>query len=246
MNITELDHWKKGSDYWLTPIENVKEALKSNLNFIDERFPKWKSKYDENPSEYLNHEARREFFTTVRVILQNHQLSYIYIRDHLTDAEWWQQKVGTVGLQAKNQAIREYALMVKFFNVHAIAMATESTLRAIVRSSENDFSVTEMTGIEKLYNDILEKTELQMFRPLFDLIRLVKNTIHNNGIVYIYGEKDVEIKYKDRSFLFENGKTLDWLQEEFLVWLPEQINEVMFEIITSPLVSNITHCSRGK
>ena len=246
MNITEFYQWKKASDHWITPIENVKEALKYNLNTIDERFPNWKSKYDENTSEYLHHDARREFFTTVRVILQNHQLGYVYIRDHLTDEKWWQQKVGTVSLLAKHQAIREYAFMVKFFNVHAIAMATESTLRAIVRSSEKDFSVTGMTGIQKLYNDVLEKTELQKFRPLFDLLRLVKNTIHNNGIVYIFGEKDVEIKYKEKSFLFENGKTLDWLQEGFLVWLPEQINKAMFEIITSPLVSNIAYCPRGK
>ena len=245
MKITELDHWKKASDFWLTPIENVKEALKSNLNIIDERFPEWKLKYDGNPSEYLNHDARREFFTTIRIVLQNQQLAYVYIRDHLTDEEWWQLKIGAVSLQTKNQAIREHALMVKFFNVHAIAMATESTLRAIVRSSEDNFNVTGMTGIEKIYDDILEKTGLQKLRPLFDIMRLVKNTIHNNGIVYIYGERDVEIEYKEKTFLFENGNALDWLQEEFLVWLPEQINEAMFEIITSSMISNISHCPRG-
>lgn len=241
----DLNGWKRKADYWITPIEKVKNAFKTSLQKLDQDYPDWKSKYDSAPAEYLKHDARREFFTTIRIVLQNNQLGYIFIRDQLSNQNWWIHQVGQVKPMAITQAIREQALMLKFFNVHAIAMATESTFRAIVRAEPNIFGVTPMTGIEKLTNDLLTATSLEKYKNFFNILRLVKNTIHNNGVFYIYGGKNVHLSYNGRSFDFEIGKELSWLTEDFLVWMPAQLNDAMFELVTSSKIASIPYCPRA-
>ena len=78
---TNLAWWRSMADSWLTPIENVKEAALANGQRLDQEQPSWKAKREAAPTEYQKHDARREYFITMRVVLQNAQLSYIFMRD---------------------------------------------------------------------------------------------------------------------------------------------------------------------
>jgi hypothetical protein len=209
--ISDLDQWHHSADHWLTPIEQVKEALQANLQKLDTNYPLWKVKYDTTPQEYQKHDARREFFVTLRVILQNAQLGYIFTRDQLCNEAWWKKQAGEFRLRMADQAIREYFLMVKFFSVHATAMATEETLRAIIRSAPTIFTVAPTAEFQSVHRHILKVIGLQRLEALFEIIRLTRNTIHTNGIFFPKTGKDIRLPFKERQFEFNVGKTLDWL-----------------------------------
>ena len=87
-------------------------------------------------------------------------------------------------------------------------------------------------------------TALQELAPLFELIRLVRNTIHNNGVHRTQSGKDDTVVYAGRKFEFMHGQQLTWMGEDFLSWLPKQLNEAMSRIVQSDPVSGLTACPR--
>jgi len=239
-----LDYWRERADRWLTPMESVKSTVRTTRESLDKDHPSWKSAYEASQNDYLKHDARREFFVTMRVILQNAQLSYLYMRDQLSDEDWWIKQHGKFRSIAAIQALREYALMIKFFTIHALAMTLEETFRAIVRSAPKTFTVSPEGSFQSVYRHMLKVVSLQKFSELFEVIRNTRNTIHTNGIFRPKDGKNVQIIYKGRSFDFEVGRPLIWLQEDFLVWLPTELNEAMINIITSQPVATISKCPR--
>ena len=129
-----VEWWRGSADAQLTPLQEVKDQLRKTRLELDAAFPEWRAAYDADPAGYARHDARREFFVTLQLTLTNAQLSYTFMKDQLCDTQWWVDRVGEHRPVMVEQALREYALMVKFFTVYATATATEETLRAIVRA----------------------------------------------------------------------------------------------------------------
>ena len=67
----------------------------------------------------------------------------------------------------------------------------------------------------------LKLTGCKTSEPLFDLIRLIRNTIHTNGIYRPHKSVDKTIVYGGRSFFFEVGKQLTWMGDELPAWLAD-------------------------
>ena len=237
------DWWRASADAQLSLLESAKDKLRETRQQLDISFPSWRAAYTTNPTDYRHHDARREFFVGLQMILGNAQLTYTFMRDQLCDEDWWVAKAGKYRSGMVEQSLREQALMVKFFTVHAIAMTTEETLRAIVRAG-GPFSCPSTAEFASVVAHVLKVTELQHLDPLFQLIRLVRNTIHNNGVHRPKSGKNETVTYGSRTFQFVAGQELSWMGEEFLSWLPEQLNGAMREIVESAPVSSLAACPR--
>ena len=133
--------------------------------------------------------------------------------------------------------------MVRFFTVHATAVVTEETLRAIVRAGP-PFTCPETAEFGSVVAHVLKVTGLEELAPLFGLIRLVRNTLHNNGVHRPKHGQDELVTYSGQTFEFIVGQELTWLEENFLSWLPEQLNGAMSQIVQSDPVSGLTACPR--
>ena len=134
--MVSLAWWRASADAQLTPLQVVKDRLRKTRLELDDAFPSWRAPHDTDPTDFLYHDARREFFVSAQVILGNAQLSYTFIRDQLSDEQWWAVKAGEFGPAMAEEALREHASIVKFYTVHALAVATEEALRAIVRAGQ--------------------------------------------------------------------------------------------------------------
>lgn len=231
----DLNWWRTAADRWITPIEDAKAALRGNRERLDHEYPNWKAKLEAAPGQWWTHDARREWFVTVRVILQNAQLSLIFMRDQLSDTTWHTQMVGEFRPMAAVQVLREYSLMIKFYTVHATAATTEETLRAIIRADPSTFTTRPLKGLGPVYEHFLAVTQLTGFAPLFKIVRLTRNTIHTNGVFSPPDAQNVQVSYGNRQFVFEVGKGLDWLG----------LNEAMIQIVTAPVVAEIPDCPRA-
>ncbi len=241
----ELIRWQTLANQRITPIENIKTRIFSIRESIDQQFPAWRVSYDTNPQDYLSHDARREYFISLRVILQNAQLGYIYIRDHLTNENWWRSQIGEFREAVVFQALREQALMLKFYSFHAIAVVTEETCRAIVRAAPNIFGVRWQDPFYRVYSRLLELARCRQYEELFEVMRLTRNTIHTNGVFSPNDRQNQTISYGGRSFLFEVNRTLSWMGDDFPEWLAAEMSVAMQCVVSSPIVSGISQCPRG-
>lgn len=213
---------------------------------LDRRFPQWKAGYDANPQDYLNHDARREYFVSLRIILQNVQLGFVFIRDHLTHEDWWHRQIGEFRESAVFQALREHALMIKFFSFHTAAVATEETCRAIVGADQSTFGVDPGGSFHTIYKRLLKLTHCAPSEDLFEVMRLTRNTIHTNGVYRPQSLKNQTVSYGGRTFTFEVGKILAWMGDDFPEWLARELSQAMEAVIKSTLVSKIPACPRRK
>ena len=243
----ELARWKKFADTRLTPIEEIKTAIREIREGLDAEYPSWKAAYDASPADYLSHDARREYFVTLRTILQNAQLGFLYIREHLTNQDWWAEHTGEYHEGTVLQALREHALMIKFFSFHATASATEETLRAIVRADPPVFRLDpEAASFYSIFQRILKLSDCKrQYEDLFEIMRLTRNTIHTNGVYRPANHKNRIIDYGGRTFTFEVGKILAWMGDDFPEWLAREIARAMECVVRSPVVSQMTKCPRG-
>lgn len=234
----DLEWWRARADAQLSPLQNAKDALRQTREELDAAFPAWRESYESDPTDYAHHDARREFFVGLQVILTNAQLTYTFMKEQLCDVEWWDAKAGEYRPVMAEQALREQALMAKFFTVHAIAVTTEETLRALVRAGK-PFTCPSTAESASVVGHVLKITELQHLEPLFQILRLVRNTIHNNGVHRPQSGRDETVSYGGRTFEFTVGQQLTWMGEDFLPWLATQLNEAMNEIVRSVQVSGL-------
>lgn len=241
----ELDKWRAFADRRISPIEAIKEEIRAVREDLDQKFPAWKAAYNTNPQDYMSHDARREYFVSLRVILQNAQLGFIYIRDHLTQQDWWQAKVGEFRESAVLQTLREHALMVKFFSFHATAVATEETCRAIVRADPSRFGVDPSGTLYGIYPRLLKLSGCRQYGDLFEVLRLTRNTIHTNGVYRPEKPKNKTITFGGRTFTFEVGKILSWMGDDFPEWIAREVSLSMQCIVTSSIVAQVALCPRG-
>ncbi len=231
------------ADAQLTPLQDAKDELRQTREELDAAFPAWQEAYEADPTDYPHHDARREFFVGLQVILANAQFTYTFMKDQLCDEAWWVEKAGEYRPAMVEQALREQALMAKFFTVHAIAVTTEETLRAIVRAG-TPFTCPATAEFESVVAHVLKVTALQHLGPLFKLLRLVRNTIHNNGVHRPKSGKPEKVPYAGRTFDFTVGQQLTWMGEDFMSWLPTQLNDAMKQIVRSDQVSGLGACPR--
>ena len=75
MNITE---YKSFANSILSPAERVKDELRETIKYYQNNYP----------DRVKNNDARWAWFTGTKKVLQTTQLSYIYIRDQLSEANW--------------------------------------------------------------------------------------------------------------------------------------------------------------
>lgn len=222
----------------------LRTRVQSVQRELDRDFPGWKELRRDYPDQYWRHDARREFFVTVGTLLEHALLSYVLLRDHLGSRAWWSEKFTAVGDEKMNSAMKEFAVMIKWFSFHGLAMATEEIFRAVQRADPDAFAVEKKTNYQ-ITKKILEVTELEDLEELFTLLRLTRNTIHTNGIYLPDYNGDKEIELDGRVFGFKSGEPLSWFTDPVLPWLIGRVVDALNRVVRSSSVLGLGHVPRG-
>ncbi len=235
--------WKSAAQTNADILQGVKGRTFTNLGYITKTWPSWRKTREDARDDYLQHDARREFFVTMITILENAQLSYVFLRDQLSDDDWWANKIETVSEEKKQSAKSEHALMIKWFALHMLAVSIEETFRSIVRAGPQTFPRAKAMAksATSIYPHVLKVTNLQEHKPLFDVISFIRHTLHNNG--RHVGPEKVFV-YRDIEFSFEDGRELTWLTETMCWQLFELVRAAMYQLVTAPAVAEIAACPR--
>ena len=245
-----LDRWRSFADGWISPIQAIKERLRGYRQQLDSAHPAWKAKYESALGEYARHDARRELFVTFQTILTNVQLTYVFIRDSLTNLDWWDRNLGTYSDSVADQNIREYGLMAKWFMLHAAVMASEETVRSIVGSAPP--GVYSISGqavssqpFARLYKTVLSAASLSDKEQFFEFICDTRNTIHTNGFFSPKNGKSKSHDYRGNSLTFQVGRPVDWLTDSLGFQMAADLGDHMFEVVSTSPAAEIGYCPRS-
>lgn len=241
------DRMREFGSIMVKRLDAVKRSVFAQRAGIDRDFPEWPARRKEFGSDYVRHEARREIFVTIVTLLENAQLSYLLLRDHLTDDNWWKNHLETVSAEKRNSVLHEYAIMVKWFLFHGLFSAIEETLRAIQRAAPDQVPAGgKYKSIAKVTEALMTASGTEHFSPLFSLVRLVRNTLHTNGVFLPEDGQDSSIEYEGEKFEFKVGEPLSWLDDQHAVWLVDQLAAAMNAIVRTDVVRAIDYCPRGQ
>lgn len=240
-----LQRMREFGSIMVQQLDGVKKTVFGQKTAIDEDFPAWQARRAEYGSDYLRHESRREIFVSVVTLIENAQLSYLLLRDHLTDDVWWRQHLEGVSEDKRHSVLHEYAIMTKWFLLHGLFSVVEETLRSIQRAAAEKMPVAGgFKTIAKITAAILLASNQEGYTELFRLVRLTRNTIHTNGVFLPEDEHDAYLAYKGEEFHFVVGRPIEWLNDQRAIWFIEELTRAMSEIVRSEAVKILDYCPR--
>lgn len=162
----------------------------------------------------------------------------------LCEPTWWESRYGRFTNTMATDALTAYAVMVNLFTVHGLDSTVEETLRAIVRTRQAPFTMDPRKEFQSLFQHVLSKSGLATLEPLFHILRLTRNSVHNNGVHDPPSGRSGSWTYKGKQFDFIVGKELSFVNGDFLAWLTTELSDALMEIVTCPAVGAIAYCPR--
>ena len=167
------------------------------------------------------------------------ELSVAFLVHHIRDDKWWLAFCPT--MIKKNRIIREFEY--EKFNRNSFSQFTfsiiESSLRTILKAIDPNACSKGTSPFENIYLKILSLTNLKKHEPTFKLMRLLRNTIHNNTFYFHANESSESVIFKGKNYKFETGKPIDFVSWDFVINLQEELLIAISEIIEHPKISSV-------
>jgi hypothetical protein len=131
------------------------------------------------------------------------------------DISWW-QRIPHNEPRLKIPDQRNIAKILKVFPqflvigfLHSLFSAIESSFRIYVRELDPNVCNKGTADFKSIYDYLFKKLRLQQrkdYTDLLDLLRLIRNTIHNNGVYFHPDGKSKTVTYQGKQYMFDNGK----------------------------------------
>lgn len=137
---------------------------------------------------------------------------------------------------------------VKFFRlgfVQLVFSAIESAMRLLLRKI-NPVACNGATTEFKSVYDCLLRTELRLeeaqnWVEMLDLFRLIRNTLHNNGVYFHKSCNSVTVPYRGKTYEFKHGEKIDFVFWDLKLSLLDDVIWLVRHILDHPRVVALDH-----
>ncbi|MBK9925739.1 MAG: hypothetical protein IPP66_10640 [Anaerolineales bacterium] len=196
-----------------------------------------------HPSWNQDSDARISVFSKCANVFGSVNLGMNFIMLNLTSDEWWQSKSEQkIPDELIKHSIHEFDVFLKISFFHLFFSSIESSFRAIVQALDPQACNNGKSDFKNLYSWLLSRLKLSRWNNLLDLLRCIRNTIHNNGIYFPKSGKNEKISYKGIDYNFVVGSKIGFTWEQLLEFTSD-VKDMLREIIESPEVAS--HASVG-
>ena len=181
------------------------------------------------------HDARITAYSKAINVLNSLQLSLTFISKHLLHNQWWQAVArNPIPDQDKQIYANEFANFTKIAFVQGMFLAIESSIRIFLRALDSTACNGGMAEFKSIY-ECLFRSKLSAAPPdgiaLLDLLRLVRNTIHNNGVYFHPSGDNASITWDDETFEFKQGVPIDFVTWGFLIRISEALRHLLRKVV---------------
>jgi hypothetical protein len=167
---------------------------------------------------------------------------------YLTQDEWWQEApqqtlFGTYDLGYREAIANNFNNgAVKYAVMHKLFGAIENTFRQLLRKIDPIAANNATSNIGSVFGALCSRIG---DRPatsdeLLKLLRLSRNTIHNNGVYYSETQTDDEVTYDGKTYQFIHGKPISFLNWNFLIDRIDDVRQLFKAVISNPNIIGIT------
>jgi hypothetical protein len=74
---------------------------------------------------------------------------------------------------------------------------------------------------------------------LLDLLRFIRNTVHNNGVFFNRGGTDEQVVYKGNTYSFFYGKAVNFVTWGFLISVANDLIDLVASVANDPSLAGI-------
>ena len=163
------------------------------------------------------------------------QISHWYFNNCLTVSAWY-DSISLEKMDESNKIIylREYDSFTKISTVQIMMLGLDSAFRQFVRALDPSACMGGTAEFQGVYQWLFKRLNIdKKWVEHVELIRMVRNTVHNNGVYYHRDGKNKEVQYQGNVYKFEIGKHVSFVTWQLLIlWLENNV-EFITEIVES-------------
>ncbi len=129
--------------------------------------------------------------------------------------------------------------------VQFIFTAVESSMRLILRAINPEACGKGTSSFKSIYECLiraeLNLDESQDWINLLDLFRIIRNSLHNNGVYFHATANNVNVLYRGRVYEFSHGKCLDFVYWDLKLSLLDDVLSLIETILQHPKIQNLSY-----
>ncbi len=176
-------------------------------------------------------------------------VSIRFLNDHLlpSDNEWWQQPKQQALFGSYDEWYRDALAnsfnnaFVKYAFMHQLFGGIENTFRQLLRKIDPLAANNATADITSVFGALCSRigNKPSGSDELLKLLRLSRNTYHNNGVFYSEKQTDDEVIYKGKTYHFTHTKPVDFLNWGFFIDRLDDVRELLTASIANSNIIGI-------
>lgn len=188
---------------------------------------------------WIANDARITAFNKLNNVLTAMNLGYFLMHTYLLKKNWWKENQK---LEVTEDAIQNtldcFEMFYRIGLIQNLNYSIESSFRVFVRKLDPTACNGGQAEFKSIYDWLLKKLNLQTANTeLLDMLRNIRNTMHNNGLFFPANGQNQSIKYKGETYNFVVANPNSFVTTELIVGLiPDLLDLVKKVVQTSPLV----------
>ncbi len=195
-----------------------------------------------NPDWHRDEDARISGFAKISNVTRSVALGLKFYRDQLLDPDWWSVHTSGYSAEDKKRINRAYVDLVRIALIQGSFSAVESTLRDLLRAIDPTACAGGTAGFKSIY-ECLFRSKLSSAPAngceLLDLLREIRNTVHNNGVYFNRRGQDNSVTYRGNTYDFRNRQKIDFATWDLLILLHRDVCDVLYSVVSDPVVNGI-------
>lgn len=207
------------------------------LEDLRNRYVAKKAHVQGNRPDWAENDARLVVFNKCSGVLHS-ALLFRAVQDALfTRRGFWTEHFNQIPTDGDlAYQTREAEKFICFGLLQGLFSCVESSLRTFLRALDPGACNGGADAFASVYGCLLAKLKLACHRSLFDVLRLVRNTIHNNGVFVHREGKDVSVDHGGVIYPFRHGSVAAFVTWEWLMDRYQDLAGVLAEIaLAEPL-----------
>lgn len=211
-------------------IQNIRDSFHLKKDIITSQFPSW------NPIK----DARITIFSKCINVCNSTQLAFTFMHFHLTDPQWWKQ-IGKSEIPLTDIQIylSEYDMFTKIGYIQFSFASIESAFRLYVKALDPTACNNGTSEFKSIYSYLLKRLSLQSHENILDILRLIRNTVHNNGVYFHKNGNNETVTYKGIVYNFNIGTPITFVTWDFIFEIIKDVEDLIVDVINSSEISNI-------
>jgi hypothetical protein len=208
-------------------VQELREAFSAARDGVAKGHPTWD----------VIRDARLTGFSKAINVLNSTQLGLVHIRFHLTDRGWW----NTISRTPISEAdltiyVAEFDMFVKLGFLQFLFASLESSLRAFLRAIDPSACTGGTAEFKSVYDCLFTRLGLTRYTPLLDLLRLIRNTVHNNGVYFHRSGEAETVTHSGTAYTFSVGKRVSFVTWPFLFGLAPEVRHLLLDTVESAAI----------